>query len=100
MEPSSLGRSLSAGPAHDRHGPNNQEPPDVALPHLRGFSENLLAPGRMLPGNEPEPCGKVAPAFEDLHRRREGLNRQGSDRPDARRRFKTPRCLAALGFES
>src|SRR3954451_22414853 len=32
--------------------------------------------GRVLPGDKPEPGGEIAPALEDIHRRREGLDRQ------------------------
>src|SRR3954452_10897956 len=44
----------------------------------------------MLPGDKPEPGGEIASSFEDVHRRREGLDRQGRDRADARHRLQTP----------
>src|SRR6185503_11377921 len=44
----------------------------------------------MLPRDKPEPGGEIAPSFEDIHRRREGLDRQGRDRADARHRLQTP----------
>src|SRR3954447_21276552 len=43
----------------------------------------------MLPGDKPEPGGEIAPSFEDIHRRREGLDRQGHDGADARHRLQT-----------
>src|SRR5215203_3266246 len=54
----------------------------------------------MLPGDKPEPGGKIAPSFEDLHRRREGLDRQGRDWADPRHRLQTPCRFCACSFLS
>src|SRR3954447_6222378 len=54
----------------------------------------------MLPGDKPEPGGEIAPSFEDIHRRREGLDRQGRDWADARHRLQTPGRFAACRFLS
>lgn len=80
MEPSSFRRFFPAGRSHQRHGADDQQPLDVALVHLRGFPEDLFAAGRMLAGNEPQPRCEVAISIENLHRRREGLDRRGGDR--------------------
>jgi len=69
MQPASLWPALSGGQADDSHRADNQQAPDVALAHLRGLAEKRLAARRMLPGNKPEPSGKVAAASEDRHRR-------------------------------
>lgn len=65
------------------HGADDQKAADVALAHLRGSSQHLLAAARLLPRHEPEPGGEVAPAPELLHRRGESINRHGGDRADA-----------------
>jgi hypothetical protein len=98
MQPGSLRRSFPASPAHDGHRAHDQEPSNVALPHLRNPPENLFASGRVLPGRKPEPGGKVAPAFEDAHRRRKGLDRNGRDRPHARHGLEAARRRSASGF--
>src|SRR3954467_15487993 len=54
----------------------------------------------MLPGDKPEPGGEIAPSFEDIHRRREGLDRKGRDRADARHRLQTPCRFCACRFVS
>src|SRR3954470_3910763 len=54
----------------------------------------------MLPGDKPEPGGEIAPSFEDIHRRREGLDRQGRDWADARHRLQTPGRFSACRFLS
>src|SRR4051812_13890179 len=54
----------------------------------------------MLPGDKPEPGGEIAPSFEDIHRRREGLDRQGHDWADARHRLQTPGGFSACSFLS
>src|SRR3954471_13639627 len=54
----------------------------------------------MLPGDKPEPGGEIAPSFEDVHRRREGLDRQGRDRADARHRLQTPCRFCACRFRT
>src|SRR3954451_9335525 len=54
----------------------------------------------MLPRDKPEPGGEIAPAFEDIHRRREGLDRQGRDWADARHRLQTPGRFSACSFVS
>src|SRR4051794_9059699 len=54
----------------------------------------------MLPGDKPEPGGEIAPSFEDVHRRREGLDRQGRDGADARHRLQTPGGFSAGRFLS
>ena len=43
-------------------------------------SPALLAPGGMLPRHQAEPCGEISPLGGMIHRRREGLDRQLSDR--------------------
>src|SRR3954449_1495789 len=54
----------------------------------------------MLPRDKPEPGGKIAPSFEDIHRRREGLDRQGRDWANARHRLQTPGRSSACRFLS
>src|SRR5215212_9813531 len=54
----------------------------------------------MLPGDKPEPGGEIAPSFEDIHRRREGLDRQGGDWADARHCLQTPGRFSACRFPS
>src|SRR3954452_2724806 len=54
----------------------------------------------MLPGDKSEPGSEIAPSFEDIHRRREGLDRQGRDRADARHRLQTPGRFCACRFPS
>jgi hypothetical protein len=102
-KPRSLRRPLPASPTYDRHGADDKQAPNVALSHLRGFSENLLSAGRMLPWNDPEPGRKISAAFEMVHRRREGLDRHGCDRPTpgivCRRRVIAPRAASrAVAF--
>ena len=52
----------------------------------------------MLPRHEPDPRGEIASTFEDIHRRREGLNRQGRDWANARHRLQTPCRFSVCGF--
>src|SRR3954465_12781476 len=52
----------------------------------------------MLPGDKPEPGGEIAPSFEDIHRRREGLDRQGRDWADTRHRLQPPGGFSACRF--
>src|SRR5919112_5948923 len=52
----------------------------------------------MLPRDKPEPGGEIAPSFEDIHRRREGLDRQGHDWTDTRHRLQTPGGFSACRF--
>ena len=85
-------------PADDSHRADNQQAPDVTLAHLRGLAEKPLAARRMLPGNKPEPGGKVAAASEDGHRRRESLNRHRGDRSHARHGLQATHCRSARGF--
>src|SRR3954470_3366160 len=54
----------------------------------------------MLPGDKPEPGGEIAPSFEDIHRRREGLDRQRRDGADTRHRLQTPGRFSACRFVS
>src|SRR4051812_32032001 len=54
----------------------------------------------MLPGDKPEPGGEIAPSFEDIHRRREGLDRQGRDWANPRHRLQTPGGFSACRFLS
>src|SRR3954454_3384586 len=54
----------------------------------------------MLPGDKPEPGGEIAPSFEDIHRRREGLDRQRRDWADTRHRLQTPCRFCAYRFVS
>src|SRR4051794_34288996 len=54
----------------------------------------------MLLRDKPEPGGEIAPAFEDIHRRREGLDRQGHDWADARHRLQTSGDFSACRFLS
>src|SRR3954471_18969732 len=54
----------------------------------------------MLRGDKLEPGGEIAPSFEDIHRRREGLDRQDRDRADARHRLQTPCRFCACRFLS
>src|SRR5208283_2326076 len=54
----------------------------------------------MLAGDKPEPGGEIAPAFENLHRRREGLNRQGRNWSDAGHCLQTACRVRACGFVS
>src|SRR3954471_12999056 len=54
----------------------------------------------MLRGDKLEPGGEIAPSFEDIHRRREGLDRQDRDRADARHRLQTPCRFCACRFVS
>src|SRR3954469_11420792 len=54
----------------------------------------------MLPRDKPEPGGKIAPSFEDTHRRREGLDRQRRDWADARHRLQTPGGFSACSLLS
>src|SRR3954452_3661525 len=54
----------------------------------------------MLPRDKPEPGGEIAPSFEDIHRRREGLDRQGRDWANARHRLQTPGRFSACSFVS
>ena len=74
--------ATSGGVPYDRHRARDQKPPEVALAHLGYLAQPGLAAGRVLPWNEPEPCGEVAPAPKALHRRCEGLQRHRSDWPD------------------
>ena len=98
VQPASLWPALSGGQADDSHRADNQQAPDVALAHLRGLAEKRLAARRMLPGNKPEPGGKVAAASEDGHRRRESLNRHRGDRSHARHGLQAAHCRSARGF--
>lgn len=70
------------------------------MPHLRNPSEKLFAASRVLPGRKPEPSCKVAPAFEDAHWRRKGLDRHDRDRPHARHGLEAPRRRSLRGFAS
>src|SRR3954468_15604069 len=54
----------------------------------------------MLPGDKPEPGGEIAPSFDDIHRRREGLDRQRRDGADTRHRLQTPGRFSACRFVS
>ena len=72
--------------------PQDQEPPEVALTHLRYPAQPGLAARAVLARHQPEPGREVAPAAEALHRRREGLDRRRADRADARDRHQ-PRSL-------
>ena len=69
-------------PAHNRHGARDQQPPKIALTHLRYLAQSRLAAGRVLARYEAQPGREVATPLEALHRRREGLDRHRGDRPD------------------
>ena len=49
-------------------------------PIFEVFPRTCLPPVECCRG-KPEPCGKVGPALEYVHWRREGLDRHGSDGP-------------------
>ena len=66
-----------------RHSTDDQQPPNVTLAHLRSLAQPLLASGRVLLWHQTKPGAEVAAPAETLHRRREGLNGHGCDRPDA-----------------
>ena len=89
--------ATSGGVPYDRHRARDQKPPEVALAHLGYLAQPGLAAGRVLPWNEPEPCGEVAPAPKALHRRCEGLQRHRSDWPDPRYRHEAHRLLRPGG---
>jgi hypothetical protein len=82
----------------DRHRAGNQQAPDVTLAHLRGLAEKRLAARGMLPGNKPEPSGKVAAASEDGHRRRESPDRHRRDRSYARHGLQAAQRRFVCGF--
>ena len=98
LEPRVVPALLSGRPLAPLPCAKHQQPPHVALPRLRGLPENLSAAGRALAATEPSHAAKSRPAFEDLHRRREGLDRHGGDRPHARHSLQSPRHRPALGF--
>ena len=56
--------------------------------------------GTLLPGDKPEPGGEIASSFEDIHRRREGLDRQRRDGANPRHRLQTPCRFRACRFLS
>ena len=90
-------------PADDRDGARDQEPPQIALAHLRYSAKLRLAAGRVLARHQAEPGGKVPVAPEGLHRRREGLNRHRGDRADPGtviRRRTSSSCRAAASISS
>lgn len=67
---------------NDRHRSNNHQPTYIALPHLRGTAELLLATTRVLSRDEAKLGSKIATASELLHRRRKGCDCHSADRPD------------------
>ena len=96
-QPRSGGRAAPDGPANHRHRARNQQPPHVALPHLRYPAQPGLAARGVLPGDEPEPGGEVTTPPEAFHRRREGLDRRRRNRPDPRDAHQASRLLVRAG---
>ena len=81
-EPRAFRCSIFQSPADPRHGADDQQASDVALPHLRGSPQDLSPTGGSLKRDESQPCGEVPPAFEPLHRRGEGFDRHRADWSD------------------
>ena len=67
---------------------------EAALPHPCDPAEPLPSRGRAPPQGQPGLGREVTPAFEALHRRREGVNRHRADRPDAGDCHQPPEFLA------
>ena len=95
-QPRSGGRTSPDGPAHHRHRTRDQQPPHVALAHLRCPAQQRLAARGVLPGDQPEPGGEVTTPPEALHRRREGLDRRRRNRPDPRNTHQAFRLLVRV----
>ena len=82
-------------PADNRHGARDQQPPKIALTHLRYPAQPRLAAGRVLARYEAEPGREVAAPLEALHRRCEGMNRHCGDRSDPRYGHNSPLIKSA-----
>lgn len=65
-QPRSCSGSLSGRPPYNRTRPDNKQSAQRSLPHLRSLAEPLLPARGMLQRCEPEPRGKIPPAFERL----------------------------------
>lgn len=81
----------------DAVGPDDQQPTQGSLAHLRRDPEALFAPGGMLAGRQAQPRGEVAPLAERPGRRgqdRDGGCDQGAD---AGHRHEPPGHLVLLG---
>lgn len=92
LKPRSCGCTLSGRPLCDRHCPDDQKPPDVALPHLRCAAQPLLAARRLLQWDQAKPGRKIPARLETLHRRSKCFDRHGTDRANTRH------CLKATGY--
>ena len=77
-------RAAPHRPADCRHRAGDQQPPEVALPHLRYLAQLRLSAGRILPGNQAQPGREVPAAPEALQRRHERLDRHRAQRADSR----------------
>jgi len=85
-QPGPTGSALPCGPSHHGNGPDDQQPPNVALAHLRSAAQPVLAAARMLSRREADLGGEVTPLRKGLHRRRKGGDRRRSHCPYSRDR--------------
>src|SRR5258707_15377801 len=67
-------------------------------PILEVFPRTCLPPVEYCTGTSPEPGCEIAPPAEYPHWRREGLDRHGRDRPNARHCLQATGHGAPLGF--
>ena len=78
-------------------GTNDQQASQGSFAHSGRCSETLLAPGRMLPGHQTKPGGKVACLAEGLGWGSQNSNGRSNQRPDARHRHQPPGDVIFLG---
>ncbi len=58
-QPGTSRRAASPRPADDGRGSNDEQPPQIPLPHFRCPSQTLLASGRVLFWRKPDPRRKI-----------------------------------------
>lgn len=78
------------GPVDDRHCTDDQQSPNVPLPHLRRSPKPLLSNCKFLSSDQAQPSCKVSAAPEGLHWWRESLDRDGRDWSNPRHCPKAP----------
>ena len=71
-EPAVRTATFANHPADHAHGPDDEQPSDIGLPHLADGAELGLAARGSLPRHETEPGGKVAPTVERVEIGSEG----------------------------